>query len=607
MLRFAAFPCRASALGLSTRSHSILQGRSTAVKGSFPSHVAYHHQCLLGKQHHTRISSFTPNTSRHSSSSSQSSHHQTPLVSPSAKHDFIPVPPPAATSSTRVMFSVREFALYSGILGFAAVLFHGLQYPEHSLVPAEFVDIPAPAEEFRHPFESSSIFFQTFVRMKRFFYLSFLFVPCACAGLMVHFTNDEKWREYFLGVLVRTFENAGCGFQKFGQWISMRPDMFPADIVHAMSKLRQNIPPHAFHHTRRMVRESFGAEIDELFDFFDETPVASGTVAQVHHARLRPEHAIRGHIRDVAVKVRHPSVLEETFADIEFLFHILDNTPFMTMPFCKDQFLTSLRKQVNFEWEAHALSKFARNFKDEAARGEVNFPLVSTSLLSPSVLVESWVSGSTISNFFTDVGEGFKVLVGNSTAQINATLDLQKHELAESIFGVCMKMFLRDNYMHGDLHAGNVIYDANSRVLTVLDAGHTTSLSSEAAAHFGEFLGGMCLGDADKIVKALITFHDKQHSTKPVDVDGLRKDVNAAVKRWVGPDGRAPDGSPVCVGDLMGEIFFNLNRNNVSLRGDVAISLVSIAVSEGLIRQLAPDFDMNKKALPYIARFATIV
>jgi len=467
-------------------------------------------------------------------------------------------------------------------------------------VPVEFVELPAPSEEFTHPYESESAFFKAFVRFKRFVYLTFLFVPCACVGVMVSFTQDSKWREYWLDLLVHTFESAGCGFQKFGQWMSMRPDMFPADIVNAMSRLRQNAPPHEYRHTRRVIRESFGVEIEELFDYFEETPVASGTVAQVHRARLRPEHAINGHVRDVAVKVQHPTVLEETFADIEFLFHILDNLKVMTMPFCKDQFLHSLRKQVNFEWEAHALSKFAMNFKEETKRGEVCFPLVSGTLLSPSVLVESWVTGTTISDFFTEVGQGFKV-VGK---QFSSAVDTQKKQLAETIFSVCMKMFLRDNYMHGDLHAGNVIYDPSRGTLTVLDAGHTTSLGPESASHFGQFMTGICYGDADRITSSLLVFHDRNSNLTP-DIDGLKKDVSAACARWVGPDGRAPDGSPVCVGDLMGEIFFRLARNNVSLQGDVAISIVSIAVSEGLIRQLSPEFDINKKALPYIARFSS--
>eukprot|EP00301_Raphidiophrys_heterophryoidea_P003779 c11693_g1_i1.p1 GENE.c11693_g1_i1~~c11693_g1_i1.p1 ORF type:complete len:602 (-),score=99.62 c11693_g1_i1:1297-3102(-) len=544
---------------------------------------------------------FRPVNSGQSSRSFSSSVPRQSSVPATAARLDVTSPPIPETASVKGAFSIRNLALYSGILGLAAALFHGLQYPEHSAVPAEFVELPAPGEEFSHPYDSQSAFFKAFIRFKRFVFLTFLFVPCACVGAMVHFTNDKKWREYWLDLLVRTFESAGCGFQKFGQWISMRPDMFPADVVTAMGKLRQNVPPHDIRHTRRMIRESFGADIDELFESFEETPVASGTVAQVHHARLRPEHAINGQVRDVAVKVRHPSVLEETFADIEFIFHIVDNTTFMAVPFSKDQFLKSLQKQVNFEWEAHALSKFASNFKEEIKRGEVCFPVVSDTLLSPCVLVEQWVSGTTVANFFSEVGFGFKT-VGE---QIGSVVESQKQHLADSLFSVCMKMFLRDNYMHGDLHAGNVIFDEKRGILTVLDAGHTTSLRPDTAPYFGQFMSGMCTGNPDYIVKSLLAFHDPAASNKSIDIEGLNRDVRAACKRWVAPNGRAPDGSPVCVGDLMGDIFFHLARNNVSLRGDVAISLVSIAVSEGLIRQLAPDFDMNKKALPYIARFGT--
>jgi hypothetical protein len=74
---------------------------------------------------------------------------------------------------------------------------------------------------------------------------------------------------------------AGCCFMKLGQWISMRPDMFPADVVRAMARLRSGVPPHPFEATREAIRESFGKDIDEMFEHFENEAIASGTVAQV--------------------------------------------------------------------------------------------------------------------------------------------------------------------------------------------------------------------------------------------------------------------------------------------------------------------------------------
>jgi hypothetical protein len=287
---------------------------------------------------------------------------------------------------------VRDLALCSCVLGVGYALYHTLKYPEQTTAAA-IIELSKPTEEFSHPLKNSSWYYQAFITTKRFTYLLLLFLPCAAVGLAAQLTNSKSIRQYMMDLLVLAFESAGCGFQKFGQWVSMRPDMFPKEFVLAMAKLRQDVPAHSYAHTRRMIKESFGQDIESIFLEFDEKPVASGTVAQVHRAVLRPEFASNG-VQEVAVKVRHPSVLEETFVDIPIIFSIMDNIDFMTMPFDKGHFLINIQRQINFEWEAYSLARYSHDFKNEIAKGEVNFPIVNTSLLSPSVLGES-VSQST--------------------------------------------------------------------------------------------------------------------------------------------------------------------------------------------------------------------
>jgi len=155
-----------------------------------------------------------------------------------------------------------------------------------------------------------------------------------------------------------------------------------------------------------MVKESFGLEIEEIFSEFDEVPIASGTVAQVHRAKLRPEFAKTSDLYDkdgskaeyVAVKVRHPHVLEETFLDVDIIWSFVRLTNVLTVPFGKDEFLAQLQRQIDFKFEAHNLRQFADNFKSEVLAGKLWFPAVSSSLASASVLVESWCPGRLVFN-----------------------------------------------------------------------------------------------------------------------------------------------------------------------------------------------------------------
>eukprot|EP00292_Cryptomonas_paramecium_P000641 CAMPEP_0113683092 /NCGR_PEP_ID=MMETSP0038_2-20120614/13078_1 /TAXON_ID=2898 /ORGANISM="Cryptomonas paramecium" /LENGTH=215 /DNA_ID=CAMNT_0000602337 /DNA_START=385 /DNA_END=1029 /DNA_ORIENTATION=+ /assembly_acc=CAM_ASM_000170 len=166
-------------------------------------------------------------------------------------------------------------------------------------------------------------------------------------------------------------------------------------------------PRHSMEHTRAVLRECLGGrEIEDVFESWEPTPVASGSIAQVYRARLRAEEALPDGRVDVAVKVRHPGVLDETFADIDLIFAFIttigEGCGHLTIPFSKDDFHRVLQQQVDLRWEAYNLGQFQRNF---AAEGEVGgFPAVHPRLLAPGLLVEEWLPGTPVSDIFADVG-----------------------------------------------------------------------------------------------------------------------------------------------------------------------------------------------------------
>ena len=122
-------------------------------------------------------------------------------------------------------------------------------------------------------------------------------------------------------------------------------------------------------------------------------------------------------------------------------------------------------------------------------------------------------------------------------------------------------------------------------------------------SNFAVFLQAMCSADVDELLKQLLVFNV---SDTPVDEEEFRKSIAAACDRWVDKEtGLAPDGGPISMGDLMGEIFFGLNKFDIFLRGDVASTLITISIAEGLIRQLDPTFDIITRAVPYLAIYHT--
>ena len=161
--------------------------------------------------------------------------------------------------------------------------------------------------------------------------------------------------------------------------------------------------------TKAIIKESLGCDMQEVFASFDEVPVASGSVAQVYHAQLLPSAALPDGSCDVAVKVRHPGVVDESFIDINIIYGFSDACCAMGMttfiiPFQQHEFLASLQRQIDLEVEAVALKRFAHNFHKEIDEGSLQLPHVCNSLAKQAILVESWAPGRPISDIFSSVG-----------------------------------------------------------------------------------------------------------------------------------------------------------------------------------------------------------
>ena len=375
-----------------------------------------------------------------------------------------------------------DFPSYLVAFGLIGVGMTGLT--EHMIrVPPSLVSVvrlEKPKVEFSHPYDKKPWWWQYWFMTKRLAYLTLLWIPCGTMAIVSYLTGDLNIRKRYLRLMVRTLEWAGCSFQKFGQWLSMRPDILTSDVIDVLSELRDNTDPHDMKHNREMFRLSFGCELEDIFEEFDPKPIASASVGQVHRARLRAKYAMEGGIVDVAVKVRHPRVLDETWIDTWMIFAFMDNSGgLLTIPFSQKDFTMMLQKQFDFEWEAYNMSKFAENFSAETGNSILRFPSVSGDLLSPSVLVESWGKGKSVDSLFTSVGADWKVV---KTAAENMSKDMakKKKQLAEVIFDMNMKMFLRDNFIHGDLHAGNLLYDNTTDTITVLDAGLISQVCTQS-------------------------------------------------------------------------------------------------------------------------------
>ena len=181
-------------------------------------------------------------------------------------------------------------------------------------------------------------------------------------------------RERWLRSLVAALAKNGPVGIKWGQWASTRYDLFEEDLCEALNQLTNQAPVHSFDHSKRLVESAFGATLPELFSSFDSTPLASGSIAQVHRAVLRDDGT------DVIVKVQHPGLGRRLALDMYLLralskgcgrLHALRG---LRISETVDQFASNFTAQLDFRDEAANLLRFAANFDTSFWRAIISFP-----------------------------------------------------------------------------------------------------------------------------------------------------------------------------------------------------------------------------------------
>ncbi|XP_009771995.1 uncharacterized protein LOC107809323 [Nicotiana tabacum] len=425
--------------------------------------------------------------------------------------------------------------------------------------------------------------FEGAILLVRAFYLAILFSPSIAMAPFAEVLGP-RFRKIWLQVVHRTLERAGPAFIKWGQWAATRPDLFPRDLCAELSKLHSKAPEHSFAYTKKVVEKAFGRKLSEIFDEFEQTPVASGSIAQVHRASLKYRYRGR-EIKPikVAVKVRHPGVGESIRRDFEIINVVakisgfIPSLKWLRLEESVQQFAVFMMSQVDLAREAAHLSRFIYNFRRWK---DVSFPKPVYPLVHPAVLVETFEEGESVAHYVDE-------LVGHERLK-SALAHIGTHAL--------LKMLLVDNFMHADMHPGNIlvrvpqhkssrkrIFKSKPHVI-FLDVGMTAELSQNDKLNLLEFFKAVARRDGMTAAQCTLNLSKKQNCPDP---DAFIKEVKESFDFW-----GTPEGDLVHPADCMMQLLEQVRRHRVNIDGNVCTAMVTTLVLEGWQRKLDPDYNI---------------
>lgn len=312
----------------------------------------------------------------------------------------------------------------------------------------------------------------------RFLHLVVIFVPVILTVPVIWIgarkqerDNERSGTLWWYGFLVASMERAGAAFIKLGQWAASRTDIFPKEMCMIMSSLHSNAPAHSLKVTKQTIERAFGRRFEDIFDEFQEKPLGVGAIAQVYKAKLKPDLAasdkeagdVELNFREramktvdpllkstperipstyVAIKVLHPKIERIVRRDLKimgFFAAVINAIPTMewlSFPDEVNQFGEMMRLQLDMRIESANLTIFRKNFRN---RSTAWFPYPYTQYTSRQVMVEEFATGIPLEHFLENGGGVFQ------------------KEIADEGLDAFLHMLLIDNFIHADLHPGNIM------------------------------------------------------------------------------------------------------------------------------------------------------
>ena len=367
----------------------------------------------------------------------------------------------------------------------------------------------------------------------------------------------------------------GPSFIKLGQALSTRPDLIGAAMADDLANLQDRLPPFPGSQARAMIEAAFGAPLDELYESFDDDPVAAASIAQVHLATT-----VEG--VPVAVKVLRPGV-EQAFArDLDLIYWLAELIE-RTQPAWRRlkpvevvrTIAASVAIEMDLRLEAAAASELAENLADDDG---FRVPAVDWRRTAERVLTLERIAG---------------IPIDEREALIAAGHDLGA--IVEKASRAFFNQTFRDGFFHADLHPGNLFVDADGDIVAV-DFGIMGRLSKETRRYLAEMLLGFLIGNYGRVADVHFEAgYVPAHQSRDAFVQACRAIGEPILGRPL---------SEISPARLLGQLFRVTETFEMATQPQLLLLQKTMMLAEGLSRRLDPEANIWVLAQPPIEDWA---
>lgn len=392
-------------------------------------------------------------------------------------------------------------------------------------------------------------------------------------GLLRRFVGEEGSRDTTPERVTNVIRALGPTFVKLGQVMSTRSDLIPLEYAQALQALQTQAGPVPYEEIEAQIVEALGDVPDAVFAWFDQEPLASASIAQVHRARMKTG-------EEVVVKVQRLKVKQSIETDMSILGFLARQAE-AQLPEVKAANLSGILRELNktiarstdFRIEAKNIEMFARNF---AGSPDIVIPNIFSGYCKQTIITMDYLDGSQLQDA-RDAGYDMAVI-------------------GRLFLGSAFQMLLKDGVFHADLHHGNALVLPGNR-LGLIDFGEIGRLTDEMRENITTLFFAINRRDFRTIARILWEI-----AVRPghVDYSSWEADVQEVVEEELA--GKAMGN--IAMDQLIGRLMEGAMRHGVQVPSSYTVYFKALITAQGVAHELIPEIDPLEEMMPYVQEMA---